>query len=122
MGSLASVLGEQHPYTLSAQMNLAICEIDPADENDSAGIATARSRLLVVADAVPVVFGPEHPNTLRFEANLALMDLAVGDRSAPERIAALRKRIASRVGEGHPIVEGLDRRHYLYRIIDPHQF
>jgi tetratricopeptide (TPR) repeat protein len=122
VGSLASVLGELHPYTLSAQMNLAICEIDPAGENDGADIATARARLLVVADAVPVVFGPEHPNTLRFEANLALMDLAVGDRSAPERIAALRKRIVSRVGEGHPIVEGLDRRHYLYRIIDPHQF
>jgi hypothetical protein len=30
--------------------------------------------------------------------------------------------MVNRVGEAHPFVDGLDRRHYLYRILDPHQF
>jgi tetratricopeptide (TPR) repeat protein len=120
--SLTAVLGSRHPYTLSAEMNLAICETDPAGEEDGSELATARARLLALSEIIPTVFGTNHPNTLRFEANLALMDIAAGDRTAEERITALRERMVNRVGEAHPIVDGLDRRHYLYRILDPHQF
>ncbi|GLW35940.1 FxSxx-COOH system tetratricopeptide repeat protein [Actinoplanes regularis] len=122
VASLTAVLGARHPYTLSAQMNLAICEIDAAGEDDTPDIPAARARLIALAHTIPEVFGADHPNTLRFEANLALIDLARGDRTAEERIVELRERMVNRVGDDHPIVEALDHRRYLYRIIDPHQF
>ncbi|MCA2215727.1 FxSxx-COOH system tetratricopeptide repeat protein [Jidongwangia harbinensis] len=118
--SLSDVLGPEHPYTLSAQMNLAICEADPSE--GGTGPATAREALLGIADGVRRVFGPEHPNTFRFEANLALVEDALGADAVDDRLAALRERVILRLGETHPIVNGLDRRRYLYRIIDPHQF
>ncbi|MFI6070545.1 FxSxx-COOH system tetratricopeptide repeat protein [Actinoplanes sp. NPDC051343] len=120
--SLTSVLGPRHPYTLSAEMNFAICETDPVGADDAGDLASARHRLLALADVNAEVFGVNHPNHLRFEANLALMDLAAGDRTAEERVTTLRERMVNRVGESHPIVDGLDHRRYLYRIIDPHQF
>ncbi|MEV4350739.1 FxSxx-COOH system tetratricopeptide repeat protein [Actinoplanes sp. NPDC049596] len=122
VASLTSVLGPRHPYTLSAQMNMAICETEPDDRGGGPALAGARARLLAVVEAGPEVFGAEHPSTLRAEANLALMDLMIGDRGAEDRIVALRERMIARVGDHHPIVEGLDRRRFLYRIIDPHQF
>jgi tetratricopeptide (TPR) repeat protein len=118
VASLSAALGPRHPYTLSAQMNLAICETDPGGPD----IATARARLVIVAEVIPEVFGPDHPNALRFAANLALMDLALGDPAAEERVVELRERMVNRVGESHPIVAALDDRRYLHRIIDPHQF
>ncbi|MEV4276332.1 FxSxx-COOH system tetratricopeptide repeat protein [Actinoplanes xinjiangensis] len=121
VSSLTTVLGPRHPYTLSAQMNLGICETDPAGGAGS-DLDAARARLIGIAEVVSEVFGPEHPNTLRFDSNLALMDLAAGERTAEDRLVSIRERMVNRVGENHPIVTGLDRRHYLYRIIDPHQF
>jgi len=124
--SLSEVLGPEHPYTLTAQMNLAICEAEPAEggpaEGGGTGPARARETLLAIADGIRRVFGPDHPNTLRFEGNLALVDGALGAEDAGDRLAALRERMVSRLGEAHPIVSGLDRRRYLYRIIDPHQY
>lgn len=119
--SLAEVLGPAHPYTLSAQMNLAICEAEPSEEGGT-GPATARETLLGIAGGIRRVFGPEHPNTFRFEANLALVEEALGAEAADDRLAALRERVIIRLGDTHPIVSGLDRRRYLYRLIDPHQF
>ncbi|MEU4693645.1 FxSxx-COOH system tetratricopeptide repeat protein [Actinoplanes sp. NPDC023714] len=118
--AMVEVLRPDHPYTLSAQMNLAICEAEPSE--GAAGPAAARDILLAIAGDVRRVFGPEHPNTFRHEANLALVEEAIGLEPADERLAALRERMVLRLGATHPIVSGLDRRRYLYRIIDPHQF
>ena len=113
---LREVLGPEHPYTLSAQMNLAICLADAED------LTAARDLLTTTVEPILRVLGPEHPNAMRCEANLALVDRALGNPTADARIASLRDRIAERVAERHPIVEGLRRHRYLYRIIDPHQF
>ncbi|WP_229074632.1 FxSxx-COOH system tetratricopeptide repeat protein [Actinoplanes sp. DH11] len=117
---LIEVLRPDHPYTLSARMNLAICEAEPAE--GGAGPEAARAMLLDMAADIRRVFGPDHPNTFRHEANLALIEEALGLEAADERLAALRERVVLRLGDTHPIVSGLDRRRYLYRIIDPHQF
>jgi hypothetical protein len=114
---LEAALGPDHPYTLSALMNLAICL---TDVNRT---AQARTLLAGKIDAIRHTFGHDHPNTLRAEANLALMDRALGDAQADIRLATLRERLVNRLGgERHPIVAGLQRRSYLYRLIDPHQF
>ena len=119
---LTEALGPEHPYTLSAQTNLAICETD-LPESGGAGLTAARERLLGIADTTRRVLGPDHPNTLRFEANLTLVEKELGDGTAEGRFAALRERMVNRLGgDRHPIVLGLERRQYLYRIIDPHQF
>ncbi|WP_238008258.1 FxSxx-COOH system tetratricopeptide repeat protein [Dactylosporangium sp. AC04546] len=109
-------LGPEHPYTLSAQMNLAICL---ADTGDTEG---GRVLLEEIADVLKHVFGPDHPNAIRCEVNIALMARHLGDENAEVRLAALRERLVDRVGERHPAVSALQRRRYLYRIIDPHQF
>ncbi|WP_436524796.1 FxSxx-COOH system tetratricopeptide repeat protein [Actinoplanes sp. HUAS TT8] len=118
---LSEVLGPEHPYTLSAQMNLAICEAEPSEAGGTDPV-TARETLLSIGEGIRRVFGPEHPNTFRFEANLALVEDALGTEAADDRLAALRERVIVRLGATHPIVSGLDRRRYLYRLIDPHQF
>lgn len=119
--SLTEVLGTDHPYTLTAQMNLAICEAALSAEG-GAGLVIARETLLDIGDGIRQVFGPEHPNTFRYEANLAMIEGALGAETADDRLAALRVRVVNKLKETHPIVSGLDRRRYLYRIIDPHQF
>lgn len=119
--AFAEVLGPEHPYTLSGLMNLAIVQTEPSEEAGT-GPATARETLLGIAGGIRRVFGTDHPNTFRFEANLALVEETLGVEAADDRLAALRERIVVRLGENHPLVDGLDRRRYLYRTIDPHQF
>lgn len=114
--SLNEVLGESHPYTLSAQMNQAICEVDCGNLNG------AMRLLRRSGDLMPSVLGPDHPNTLRCEVNKVLVSRALGTPGTEEALGDLNRRLIARVGEAHPIVDGLRRRRYLYRIIDPHPF
>ncbi|MFD0520097.1 tetratricopeptide repeat protein [Paractinoplanes durhamensis] len=120
--ALETALGPGHPYTLSTRMNLALCEAEQLVQGGAGGLDAPRESMLAIAGTIERVFGADHPNTLRFMANLALMEQTLGDRTAEDRLAALRERIVARLGEDHPIVADLDRRSYLYRIIDPHQF
>lgn len=114
---LRHVLGPDHPYTLSVQMNLAICEADLGE------LPTALALLEEAAPKMGVALGEEHPNSLRCLGNVALVAHAVGRLGAEERIADVRERLIRRLNSStHPIVEGLRKRHYLYRIIDPHPF
>jgi hypothetical protein len=82
----------------------------------------ARERLRGIIEPATRVLGLEHPNAMRCQANLALVERATGNPGAEASISALRERLIDRVGEQHPIVVALQKRHYLYRIIDPHQF
>ena len=116
VAGLTATLGPEHPYTLSARMNLAICITDTGD------VAEAREVLRLRSSRILRVFGPEHPNAMRCEANVALMDRELGDKTADVRLATLRERLIERTNERHPVVSALQRRRYLYRIIDPHQF
>ncbi|MBM2621094.1 tetratricopeptide repeat protein [Actinoplanes sp. LDG1-06] len=121
--SLTEVLGPDHPYSLSSQMNLVICRTEPLDVNGGEeNLRRARESLLAIAQNTRRVLGAEHPNMLRFEANLAFIEGMLGDRTAGDRVAALRARTATRLGDEHPIIAGLENRSYLFRMIDPHQF
>ncbi|MBB5869102.1 MinD-like ATPase involved in chromosome partitioning or flagellar assembly/tetratricopeptide (TPR) repeat protein [Allocatelliglobosispora scoriae] len=113
---LRGALGHDHPYSLSAQMNLAICEAGLGD------LQTALGLLEEAALKMAEVLGDDHPNTLRCQGNIALVAHALGRAGAEERIADVRERLIRRLSSSHPIVEALRKRHYLYRIIDPHPF
>lgn len=113
---LAEVLGDRHPYTLSAQMNLAICDIDAAD------LEGARQRFQATAETMVAVLGPDHPNSLRCNANIALVSRELGEPGADDQVEEALGRLIERVGNEHPAVVALYKRHYLYRIIDPHPF
>jgi cellulose biosynthesis protein BcsQ/tetratricopeptide (TPR) repeat protein len=113
---LSEVLGPNHPYTLSGQMNQAICEVDVGN------LPGAMKLLRRARELMPTVLGPDHPNTLRCEVNAVLVAQAMGQPGSEEVLGDLSRRLIARVGESHPIVDGLRRRRYLYRIIDPHPF
>ncbi len=114
---LTEVLGTTHPYTLSTRMNLAICVAERGD------LQGALEIFQETATAMDPVLGPEHPNTLRCLANLALVMNEMGHPGAVDQIAEIHERLVRRLNStSHPIVEGLRKRHYLYRIIDPHPF
>ena len=59
------VLGEEHPYTLSAMANLASTYRDQGRSKE------AEELDVKVMDARSRVLGVEHPDTLRTMANLA---------------------------------------------------
>jgi hypothetical protein len=117
LAGLRRVLGHRHPYTLSVQMNLAVCEAGRGD------LQTALGLLEEAAPKMVEVLGEDHPNTLRCQGNIALVAHALGRVGAEERIVDVRERLIRRLASSnHPIVEALRKRHYLYRIIDPHPF
>jgi tetratricopeptide (TPR) repeat protein len=113
---LGEVLGERHPYTVSAQMNLAICEVTAGE------LEGALNRFQDTLEKMGDVLGPDHPNTLRCIANIALVSRDLGHAANDDRIEDSLARLIDRVGANHPVVKALHKRHYLYRIIDPHPF
>lgn len=118
---LAAALGTDHPYTLSAWMNHAICIAeDPEPPEGRAAAGELASALLQrAADELARVIGADHPNALRCRANLVLLR----DRLQPgggHRVDAIVRELAYRIGEDHPTVAAIRGGAFQRRIIDPH--
>ena len=63
---MRQTLGEEHPMSLSAAINLSNCLADAA-EPGRGGVAAAQH-----PGALTKVLGPDHPDTLICQANLAV--------------------------------------------------
>ena len=113
---LAEVLGKDHPYTLAAETNVAICTAEAGDVE--AGIAL----MVPLAQRGAAILGPEHPDSLRAFANEALMKRMLGHSDEEPVIARLRNTLAARLGESHPAVQALTLGRLLHRVVDPHPF
>ena len=110
---LAAVLSPDHPRTLSATLNLAVCLADAGD------LEAAAPLMALAAGGMARVLGPDHPDTLRCQANAAIIEQR---RGGDGPAAELLDRLTRRLGDAHPAVEVLRAGNLLRKVIDPHPF
>jgi hypothetical protein len=112
----AEVLPEEHPYTLAAELNLAVCLAELTRTGEALRLLR-RLRGQFVR-----ILGPEHPDTLRCEGDLALALAAAGLSGQEIDEAEVLRRLRGRLGIRHPAVVAFEERRYLHRVLDPHPF
>ncbi|BCJ39483.1 hypothetical protein GCM10010168_62690 [Actinoplanes ianthinogenes] len=105
---LRAKLGPAHPSTMAAENNLAVFLIESGDREGGRELLTA------TADRIVVALGGTHPDTALSQANLALV-------RGTDHLPFLH-RLAERVGSDHPSVRSLQRRRFVYRVLDPHTY
>jgi hypothetical protein len=107
-GARQSVLGPEHPDTLSARADLARWT------GAAGNWAAARDRYAALLPVAERVLGPEHPDTLYFRGNLAYWTGQAGDPAAARDLFAVLLSAADQVlGPEHP--DTLSGRVYLAR-------
>ena len=119
---LAEALGGEHPYALSGLMNEAICiaeQTDPPEGRDAADQEALRL-LHRATEGLGRVLGEDHPNALRCRANLLLLRERLEPGQWAQQLDATARRLARRLGEGHPAVSAIREKRFQRRIIDPH--
>ncbi|GIH06042.1 hypothetical protein Rhe02_41090 [Rhizocola hellebori] len=113
---LARVLSDDHPYTLAARVNLAVCT---AEEGD---VEAAYQPIQEAATQLAKVLGPDHPDTVRCDANLAMLGGKLGINGSDAMADKALERLVMRLGRSHPAVEALVEGKLLHRIVEPHPF
>jgi hypothetical protein len=113
---LGSILGEDHPYTVAAEMNLAVCLAEDGKLDESRALDEQNVQRLTRA------LGPNHPDALRVTANLALTRIALGDRAAVSGLNRIIEQLGELTGHEHPGVAALQSGARNHRVLDPQQF
>ncbi len=74
------MLGPDHPHTLAADVNQAVCLAEEGEWD------SARERLRETAGRLATVIGAEHPDTLRCLGDLALVSRRAGGEAPAEDV------------------------------------
>ncbi len=111
---MRSILGDDHPFTLSCAVNLANCL------GDSGDLAAAEQLQRETIARLRDTLGLLHPDTLTCEANLAVTLRGAGqDEEAEELRARVLNDLGPVLGPHHPNVELLQDWQRIDRELEP---